>query len=67
MMMFLVFSLIVLDGGRLVRSSPSAKVQIFSGTDKHRTLIGVTSEVDPWKTIYFYILTKFGVKHNNFI
>ena len=67
MMMFLVFSLIVLGGGRLMRSSPSAKVQIFSGTDKHRTPIGVTSEVDLRKTIYFYILTKFGAEHNNFI
>lgn len=41
--------------------STSAKVQKSFGTDKHRTLIGVVSDLERIFAIFFYKLTKFGV------
>ena len=55
-----MFFFIVLGAEGIRHISTSAKVQIFSGTDKHRTLIGLASELERIFTIFGYILTKFG-------
>ena len=41
-----MFFFIVLGAEGNRRISTSAKVQIFSGTDKHRTSIGLASELE---------------------
>ena len=41
------------------RSSTSAKLQIFSESDKHRSPIGVASDLERILTIFIYILTIF--------
>ena len=55
----LVLHIIWVEGIR--RISTSAKVQKSFGTDKHRTLIGVASDLERIFAIFFYKLTKIGV------
>ena len=62
-----MFFFIVSGAEGLVHISTSAKLQIFSGTDKHRTSIGLASELERIYAIFVYILTKIAGLHNNFI